>query len=72
MEAAACGVPAVATAVGGIPEMIEEGVTGLLAAPGNRKSVAKHAKLIEIRRSQENWVRPLAGGRRAFLPSPTK
>jgi colanic acid/amylovoran biosynthesis glycosyltransferase len=34
MEAAACGVPAVATAVGGIPELIVDGVTGLLA-PAN-------------------------------------
>jgi glycosyltransferase involved in cell wall biosynthesis len=34
MEAAACGVPAVATAVGGIPELVDDGVTGLLA-PAN-------------------------------------
>ena len=40
LEAAACGVPAVATAVGGIPELVEDGVTGLLASPGNARSVA--------------------------------
>lgn len=33
MEAAACGVPAVATAVGGVPELIEDGVTGLVVPP---------------------------------------
>jgi colanic acid/amylovoran biosynthesis glycosyltransferase len=39
MEAAACGVPAVATAVGGIPELVEDGVTGLLAPRGDRAAL---------------------------------
>jgi glycosyltransferase involved in cell wall biosynthesis len=33
MEAAACGLPMVATAVGGIPELVRDGVTGFLASP---------------------------------------
>lgn len=40
MEAAACGVPAVATAVGGVPELVEDGVTGLLAPAGHAAAVA--------------------------------
>jgi len=40
IEAAACGVPALATAVGGAPEVVEDGVTGLLVAPGDVTAVA--------------------------------
>jgi glycosyltransferase involved in cell wall biosynthesis len=35
MEAASCGVPVVATRVGGVSEMVDHGVTGLLCDPGN-------------------------------------
>lgn len=41
MEAAACGVPAVATAVGGVPELVNEGVTGLLAPGGDAHAIAR-------------------------------
>lgn len=41
-EAAACGVPVVATAVGGVPELVEDGRTGLLAPAGNAEAIAQH------------------------------
>ena len=41
MEAAACEVPVVATAVGGVPDLVEDGRTGLLVPPGDAASLAQ-------------------------------
>ena len=40
MEAAACGVPVVAPSVGGIPELVQDGITGLLSNPNDATSLA--------------------------------
>jgi L-malate glycosyltransferase len=55
VEALACQKPVVATRVGGIPEIIEDGRTGLLVDPDNSKALAeallKVLKDGELRRS---------------------
>ena len=40
-EAMALGVPVVCTAVGGISSVVEDGVSGLLVQPGDRKALAR-------------------------------
>jgi colanic acid/amylovoran biosynthesis glycosyltransferase len=40
MEAMACGLPVVASAISGIPELVDDEVTGLLVASGNPAALA--------------------------------
>jgi L-malate glycosyltransferase len=43
LEAMACKVPSIATRVGGVPELIDDGVTGLLYAVGDIEGMASGA-----------------------------
>jgi len=40
LEAMACEVPVVASSVGGVPELVEDGVTGILCPPDNLAAMA--------------------------------
>jgi len=42
LEAFAHGKPAVATSVGGVPEVLEEGRTGWLVDVGDHQAIARH------------------------------
>jgi glycosyltransferase involved in cell wall biosynthesis len=46
LEALASGKPVVATAVGGIPEIIQHGVTGLLVEPDNPQALSEAIKAV--------------------------
>jgi glycosyltransferase involved in cell wall biosynthesis len=46
LEAMCFGCPSVATRVGGIPEVIEDNVTGLLVAPGDPQGLARSVELL--------------------------
>lgn len=50
LEAMAAGVPIVGTMVGGIPDFLEDGVTGLAAEPGNAQSIAACIRHYEDKR----------------------
>jgi glycosyltransferase involved in cell wall biosynthesis len=46
LEAMACGLPVVASAVGGLLGTIDDGITGFLVAPGNSQELA--ARLVRL------------------------
>ena len=48
IEAMAAGVPVVSTNVGGVAEVIEDGVTGLLAPSGNDEALAEHVLRLSV------------------------
>ena len=54
MEAMAAGVPVVSTRLSGIPELIEDGVNGWLAEPGDARSLADVLAAARAERSPES------------------
>jgi glycosyltransferase involved in cell wall biosynthesis len=61
LEAMATGTPVIATAVGGVPELIRNGVDGLLIAPGDAPALA--SAIEETLRSPEAAARRAASAR---------
>ncbi len=62
IEAGASGVPVVATKVGGVVDIIEDGKTGLLSAPANPDDMAE--KILKLYEDRELWTRLAVEGRR--------
>jgi glycosyltransferase involved in cell wall biosynthesis len=65
LEAMAMGVPVVASSVGGIPEAVENGVTGILVPPGESASLA--AALAKVFKDEKLASRLGEAGRRRVL-----
>jgi glycosyltransferase involved in cell wall biosynthesis len=65
LEAMAMGVPVVASEVGGIPEAVHDGITGLLVPPGDAEALA--CALIRVLDDRDFATHLGAAGRRRVL-----
>jgi colanic acid/amylovoran biosynthesis glycosyltransferase len=65
MEAMAMGVAVVATRVGGVPELVEDGTSGRIVSPGSSKALA--AEIAELARDPVRRERMAALGRERVL-----
>jgi L-malate glycosyltransferase len=62
LEAMACGVPVVATCTGGLPEVVDHGVSGYLAPVGDVDAMTGHS--LELLSDPATWTRFSAEARR--------
>jgi glycosyltransferase involved in cell wall biosynthesis len=57
VEALAAGTPVVATAVGGVPEVIETGINGILVPPGDERALADAMRSVTTDRELSRRLR---------------
>jgi glycosyltransferase involved in cell wall biosynthesis len=67
LEALACGLPVVATAVDGIPEQVEEGRSGFLVPPGDAEAMAARATQLLSNETLRTGMGAMAAERAAGL-----
>jgi len=65
LEALGCGMPVIATPVGGIPDMIEEGVHGFLITPANEQLLSDAISRLIYNRDM--WTHMSEANRRLYL-----
>jgi glycosyltransferase involved in cell wall biosynthesis len=63
LDAMAAGLPIVATTVGGVPELVEDGRTGWLVAPGDVEALARRLRLLLCNPQQRVAMGSAAQGR---------
>jgi len=63
LEAMAAGVPVIATPVGGIPDFLKNGETGLFCHVRNPESIAEKIKWILDEKNKEEVARVVANAR---------
>lgn len=65
MESMACGIPVIATSMGSLPEIIEDGVTGFLVPPNNPGGIRE--KMLYLEKHPEKSLEMGAIARRRVL-----
>jgi glycosyltransferase involved in cell wall biosynthesis len=64
LEAAGCGLPVLASRIGGIPEFVEDGRTGFLFRPGDHRELAERLRRLsdepDLRRRMSREARAVA------------